>query len=142
MLVNEIKKELKEDIIPFWMSLKDDVYGGYYGYMDYDLKLFVEASKGVILNSRITWFFANSYIRIKDEKLLACAKHGYEFLRDKCIDKVNGGVYWEMDYKGNPLDTTKHTYNQAFAIYALCAYYEAACDAEALGLAKELYDLI
>ncbi len=142
MLVNEIKKELKEDIIPFWMSLKDDVYGGYYGYMDYDLKLFVEASKGVILNSRITWFFANSYIRIKDEKLLACARHGYEFLRDKCIDKVNGGVYWEMDYKGNPLDTTKHTYNQAFAIYALCAYYEAAGDAEALELAKGLYDLI
>lgn len=142
MFVDEVKKELNSHIIPFWMSLKDDVNGGYYGYMDYNLNLFVEASKGVILNSRITWFFSNSYIRIKNEKLLACARHGYEFLRDKCIDKKNGGVYWEMDYKGNPIDTTKHTYNQAFAIYALCAYYEASGEKEALDLAMNIYDLI
>ncbi len=142
MFVNEIKEELTTDIIPFWMSLKDDVNGGYYGYMDYDLNLGIEASKGVILNSRITWFFANSYMRIKDEKLRQCARHGYEFLRDKCLDPVNGGVYWEMDHKGNPIDTTKHTYNQAFAIYALGAYYEATGDKEPLTIATKLFDLI
>ncbi len=142
MLVDEMKEELESHIIPFWMSLKDDINGGYYGYMDYDLKLYMEHSKGVILNSRITWFFANAYMRLKDEKLLSCARHGYEFLRDKCIDKQFGGVYWEMDHKGNPIDTTKHTYNQAFAIYALCAYYEASGDERALEIANGIYDLI
>lgn len=39
------------------------------------------------LNSRITWFFANAYILLKDETLLDEARHGYEFLRDHCIDK-------------------------------------------------------
>lgn len=36
----------------------------------------------------------------------------------------------------------KHTYNQAFCIYALSSYYEASGDAEALELAKKLFTLI
>ena len=36
---NEIQKELTDAIIPFWESLRDDEYGGFYGYMDYDLTL-------------------------------------------------------------------------------------------------------
>lgn len=139
MFVEEFKKELVEDIVPFWEGLKDDENGGFYGYLSYDLKLDKEAEKGCILNSRITWFFANAYLRLKDEKLLECAKHGYEFMKEKCFDKDFGGVYWSLDYKGNPLDTTKHTYNQAFAIYAFCAYFEASGDKEALEKAYELF---
>lgn len=70
------------------------------------------------------------------------ARHGYEFLRDHCIDKENGGIFWSMTYDGKPLDTTKHTYNQAFCIYALSSYYDASKDEEALKLAKELQVLI
>ena len=36
---NEIQKELIDAIIPFWEALRDDEYGGFYGYMDYDLNL-------------------------------------------------------------------------------------------------------
>ena len=60
MMVNEIKNHLTDCIIPFWKKLRDDKYGGYYGYMDYDLKVDEKAVKGCILNSRITWFFANA----------------------------------------------------------------------------------
>ena len=70
------------------------------------------------------------------------AKHGYAFLKDHCIDKENGGIYWSMNYDGTPLDTTKHTYNQAFCIYALSSYYEASGKKEALDLAKELFAMI
>lgn len=38
--------------------------------------------------------FANAYILLKDETLLDEARHGYEFLRDHCIDKENGGIFW------------------------------------------------
>lgn len=142
MFVEEIRKDLVEDIIPFWEGLKDEENGGFYGYLSYDLKLDKEAERGCILNSRITWFFANAYMRLKDEKLLECAKHGYKFMTDKCFDKDNGGVFWSLDYKGQPLDTTKHTYNQAFAIYALCAYYEATGDKAALDKAFDLFRII
>lgn len=140
-IVAEIKNHLTEDIIPFWKSLRDNEYGGYYGYMDYYLNLDKQAEKGCILNSRITWFFANAYTLLKDESLLEEAKHGFAFMK-KCMDKENGGIYWSMKYNGEPEDTTKHTYNQAFSIYALSSYYEASGDEEALNMAKELFNII
>lgn len=39
-------------------------------------------------------------------------------------------------------DTIKHTYNQAFSIYALSAYYKITNDEKALELAFELFNLI
>lgn len=138
----EITKHLTDDIIPFWKNLRDDEFGGYYGYLDYDLKLDKKAEKGCILNSRITWFFSNAYTLLKDKSLLEEADHGYEFLKEHCIDKEYGGIYWSMKYDGTPLDTTKHTYNQAFCIYALSSYYEASGKQEALDLARKLYELI
>ncbi len=139
---DEIERHLIYDIIPFWKKLRDDEYGGYYGYVSYDLDIDERAEKGCILNNRITWFFANAYDVTADDSVLAEARHGYEFLRDKCIDHENGGVFWSLNYDGTPADTTKHTYNQAFAIYALSSYYAAARDPEALNLAYELYDII
>ena len=46
MMAEEIKTHLIQKIIPFWKSLRDDVYGGYYGFMDHDLKLDKKAVKG------------------------------------------------------------------------------------------------
>lgn len=141
-MLSEVKENLTGNIIPFWKGLRDNEHGGYYGYLSYDLELDKKAVKGCILNSRITWFFANAYSLLHDESLLDEARHGYEFLRDYCYDKENGGVYWSMTYDGKPEDTTKHTYNQAFAVYALSSYYEASGDKEALELAYKLFDVI
>lgn len=138
----EIREHLVSAIIPFWKNLRDDENGGYYGYLSYDLKLDKKAEKGCILNSRIMWFFSNAYTLLKDPALLDEADHGYAFLKDYCIDSENGGIYWSMNYDGTPLDTTKHTYNQAFCIYALSSYYEASGKEEALDLAKQLFHMI
>lgn len=138
----EIKKHLVNDIIPFWKGLRDDENGGYYGWMDYEHSVDKTAVKGCILNSRITWFFSNAYTLLKDESLLAEAKHGFEFLKNHCWDKENGGVFWSVKYDGIPEETLKHTYNQAFSIYALSSYYEASGDKEALEMAYTLYELI
>lgn len=142
MMVNEVREHLSQVIIPFWKQLRDDENGGYYGFMDYDLKVDKKAVKGCILNSRITWFFANAYMVLKDESLLAEARHGFTFLKEHCMDKENGGIYWSVRYDGKPEDTMKHTYNQAFSIYALSSYYDAAKDQEALNMAFDLFHLI
>lgn len=142
MFAEEIREHLINELIPFWKRLKDEEYGGFYGYMGYDLKLDKKAVKGCILNSRILWFFSNAYLLLKEEELLAYAGHAYQFLKEHCLDPENGGVYWSLMYDGAPKDTTKHTYNQAFAIYALSSYYDASKDAEALGLAEELYRVV
>ncbi len=77
-----------------------------------------------------------------EDHLKDAAEHAYKFLKDCCIDKENGGVYWSVTYNGKISDDTKHTYNQAFAIYALSSYYDAVKDEEALKIAEELFNLI
>lgn len=141
-LVNEMKEHVARVLLPFWEGLRDEEYGGFYGYMDYDLSLDKKAVKGCILNSRILWFFSNAYLTLRDETVLPYAKHAFLFLRDHCMDRDNGGVYWSLTFDGKPEDTTKHTYNQAFAIYALSSYYDASGDRQALALAKGLFELI
>lgn len=139
MIINEVKQELTGHIIPFWNSLRDDENGGFYGYKGFDLVLDKKADKGVILHSRILWFYSNAYMVLGDKQLLDNAKHAFEFIKDKCVDYKYGGVYWMMDYKGEPKDDMKHTYNIAFAIYALSSYYRASNDKAALNLALKLF---
>lgn len=141
-LSKEMEKHLQTVIVPFWKDLRDNENGGYYGYMDHDLCVERSAEKGCILNSRILWFFSNAYLLLKEENLLKEAVHAYRFMKDKCLDHKNGGIYWSMSYDGKPVETIKHTYNQAFAIYALASYYDASCDQEALKTAFELFELI
>lgn len=141
MLADKCRKELTERILPFWNRLRDDENGGFYGFMDNGLNVDKTADKGVILTSRILWFYSSCYRTLGDEYLLDNARHAYEFLK-KCVDTVNGGVWWMMTYDGKPSDTMKHTYNQAFAIYALSAYYLASRDKTALDLALELFHTV
>ena len=138
----QIQDHLDKVILPFWESLKDDEYGGFYGYMDIDLNVDKKAVKGCILNNRILWFFANAYLNQKRPELLSYAKHAYEFLKKACLDKTYGGVYWSVTFDGKPEEDMKHTYNQAFAIYALSSYYDASGDKEALDIAFSIYDVI
>ena len=142
MFDTQVKEHLLSDIIPFWQRLRDEEYGGFYGYMGYDLAIDKKAVKGCILNSRILWFFSNAYLLLKDEQLLKDAGHAFKFLKDHCLDEENGGIYWSLTYAGKPEDTTKHTYNQAFAIYALSSYYDASKDEQALKIAQELYHIV
>ena len=129
-------------ILPFWMNLRDDEHGGYYGLMDFDLQVDKTAEKGCILNSRILWFFAQAALTTGRQDLKDHARHAYLFLKDHCLDREYGGVYWSLTYDGQPLDTTKHTYNQAFAIYALASYYRLTGETEALEAARQLFEII
>lgn len=153
----EMKEHLLGKIIPFWRSLRDDQNGGWYGYMSYGLEVDRAAVKGCILNSRITWFFSNVLLCIREELITEAdcqthgystedirreAQHGYSFLSEHCLDRENGGIYWSLQADGTPEDTTKHTYNQAFCIYALSAYYEALENQDALKQAIDLFRLI
>lgn len=136
------KAHLTEVIIPFWNKLKDVENGGFYGYLDFDLQLDKKAVKGCILNSRILWFYSNAYLFLGDEDLLSYAKHAYEFLKTHCYDQTYGGIFWSLNYDGSAYDTTKHTYNQAFAVYALSSYYFATKDEEAINLAKSIIEIM
>ena len=141
MFAKQMANHLKEKILPFWMNLKDDEFGGFYGLVKEDLTLYKDAMKGCILNSRILWTFSTAARICKDEQYLPYAKQAFEFMK-KFMDEERGGVYWSVTYDGKPIDTTKHTYCQAFAVYGLAAYYRATGDKEALERAMKLFRVI
>jgi len=138
----ELREHLETKILPFWKGLKDNEFGGFYGLLDINLKLDKKAVKGCILNSRILWFFSNAYLEGFGDNVLLYADHAFDFLKGFCVDKQNGGLYWSLSYDGKPDDTIKHTYNQAFAVYALSSYYDATKNEEALKLAYQIYNII
>ncbi len=79
---------------------------------------------------------------LKRPDLRQAADHAYRFLMRYCMDRKAGGVYWSVTFDGKPLDTTKHTYNQAFAIYALSAYYRLTGNPKALFAANQLFQCV
>lgn len=142
MTAEVFKNHLQNDLIPFWNKMTDNDFGGFFGAADWKGVPDPKSIKGGILNSRILWFYSSTYSHLKDEKLLDSARHAYEFLKEHVLDHEYGGIFWSLTFDGHPDDTTKHTYNQAFAIYALSAYYIASGDKEALDLAYDIYELI
>ncbi len=141
-MLEEITAHCEQVIIPYWKALIDRKNGGFYGLVDFDLLRDEKADKGVILNSRILYFFSRAALVYQKKELLEYADWAYRFLVDKCWDEAHGGVYWMMTAEGKVKESMKHTYNQAFAIYALSAYYEATGKKEALDRAMSLFRLI
>lgn len=142
MMIDEIVKNLNEIIIPFWKKMRDDEYGGFYGKVDSRLKLYKKTSKACVYNSRIMWFFLQAYKYNKDRECLDCANQAYRLLKNSYLDNKDGGLYWSVSYDLIPDDTAKYTFNLAYAILALTAYYETVNDEEALKLAVRLRDII
>ncbi|WP_018931191.1 AGE family epimerase/isomerase [Gracilibacillus lacisalsi] len=141
-LTDEIQQHLEQKILPFWMQLKDEQHGGFYGEVDYHLEINKQADKGGIATARFLWTFSAAYRVTGKEEYLEHAHHLYHFLRDKLYDQEHLGIYWLVDYQGQPKDKRKHVYAQSFAIYALSEYYRVTKLEEALALANEIYHLI
>lgn len=138
-----MRSELENNILPFWMNkMEDNEEGGFYGQITGEDELKPEASKGAILNARILWTFSSAYRLLKKPEYLETATRAKRYLIDRFYDPQYGGIYWELDYKGNPLDTKKQIYAIGFAIYGLSEYARATGDAEALAYAQQLFDVI
>ena len=70
------------------------------------------------------------------------AKRAYCYLKAHFLDKEDGGVYWLTDHEGNPYDTKKQVYAQAFALYGLAEFYDITGDKEVVSLAYQLFDIL
>lgn len=135
----ELQNELK-NILSFWQNKTvDNDNGGFYGKIDNDNIIITTAPKGAVLNSRILWSFSAAFNLTKSESYLQMSHRAFTYICDHFIDKEFGGVYWAVDYKGNPTETKKHFYAIAFVIYGLSEYYISSKNEEAKLLAIELY---
>jgi mannobiose 2-epimerase len=138
-LQHKVEAELQSGILAFWLNNTiDQEYGGFRGQIANDLTADPLAPKGLILNARILWTFSKAFNVYKDPAYLAAARRAYEFLCQHFWDDECGGVYWMLDHAGNPLDTKKRIYGQAFTVYALAEYSHATGNPEAINRAMTL----
>jgi len=137
------EKELRHIILPYWIKKMPDAEGGgFYGQIDGRDNVVPGAPKGAILNARILWSFAAAFIKLRDPMYLEMATRARDYIFRYFFDEKHGGTYWCLKSTGEPLETKKQIYSQAFFIYALSTYHAATGDRESLDRATELYRLI
>lgn len=142
-LAASARRELLEDILPFWRRRAvDERRGGFIGQMSNDLCVQDDAPKGLILNARILWTFSAAYAYTQDETDRTLARRAYEYLKNHFLDKEHGGYFWELHPNGTVLDDKKKIYGEAFCLYALAEYYRVFGEAQALEQAAHVFDLI
>ena len=141
-MLNDVESVVRENILPFWQRMADMENGGFYGEADFFGKADKTAAKGGILHARLLWTFSAAYRLLKDESYKKSAAHAKEFLTAAFLDKEYGGLYWLVDYKGQPLDKRKQFYNIAFGIYALSEHFLAFKDQSSLDFAYKLFSTI
>ena len=143
LMKQEMQDVLQNNILRFWLEkMQDRENGGFYGRIDGQGVLHPDAEKGAILNARILWSFSAAYRVLGKQEYLDTATRAKDYIIDHFIDKEYGGVYWSLDYKGNPLDTKKQFYAIGFVIYGMSEYARATGDREALECALQLFDCI
>ena len=126
-LRKKVETELRSNILSFWLKYAiDDEFGGFRGQISNDLTIDPRADKGLILNARILWTFSKAFSVYRNPVYLAAARRAYEYLVRYFWDQQFGGVYWMVDFEGQPTDTKKRIYGQAFTVYALAEYYHDA----------------
>jgi mannobiose 2-epimerase len=142
-LKQQVKSELTQNILPFWMEkMKDNEQGGFYGQIKGDGQLIPEADKGGILNARILWSFSSAYLQEKNPLYLEMANWAKAYILKHFFDTEFGGTYWTVSFDGKPVDTKKQIYSQAFFIYAFTEHYRASGDELSLQTSIELFRII
>lgn len=142
---------LEQNILAYWLRLSDNERGGFYGQVTGDEILVPDAPRGAILNARILWSFASAYRVLSNHQspitnhqsaYLDAAREAKRYIEAHLIDKEHGGCYWSVTADGEPLDTHKQFYAQAFMLYAFSEYIRATGDESARPVAESFFRVL
>ena len=122
---NLFEQELHKNILSFWIKYGIEKEGdGFHGAADLRGRAVSGAPKSCVLNARILWTFSEAAKNFNNKRYAEVADRAYKTLQNHFADKEFGGYFMSLNSENNPLDTVKHTYAQAFVLYALSKYYE------------------
>jgi len=146
----EARKELVENILPFWMKYGyDRKHGGVYTCLDRDGTL-MDTTKSVWFQGRFGWMCAYAYNHVKGKgkkeegrraEWLAASKSCCEFLEKHCFDK-DGRAYFEVTAEGVGLRKRRYVFSESFAAIAYAEYALASGDKTWAAKAIEMFKRI
>lgn len=143
-LASDIEQVMNSTIIEAWYPrCIDTLKGGYITRFNADWtrpeqeddKVLVHQARHLWTTSLLSEFYPGR------KEFPGYAAHGFKFIKEKLLDKEEGGFYYSCTPWGDPAGTIddKRIYGQSFALYAISRYYMASSDPEALELARELF---
>lgn len=122
------KKDLTEDIMPFWMKYGlDRENGGVYTCVDRDGSL-MDTTKSVWFQGRFAFICSFAYNNVeKNQEWLDAAKSTLEFIEKHCFDE-QGHMYFSVTAEGKPLRKRRYVFSETFAAIAMSEYALATGD--------------
>ena len=122
------KKDLTENIMPFWMEHGwDRENGGVYTCVDRDGSL-MDSTKSVWFQGRFAFICAYAYNNVeKNQEWLDAAKSTLDFIEKHCFDE-QGHMYFSVTAEGKPLRMRRYVFSETFASIAMSEYALATGD--------------
>ena len=146
-VADDMQSLLLGNMMPAWYPrVIDREYGGYLSDFNYKWDQTERQDKMIVTQARHVWTCSKMYAFTGDTVYLGYAKHGFQFLKNLMWDKKYGGFYNLVTREGHPVNEgggqtiQKNAYGNAFAIYALAAYYGESSDPAVLDLAKQTFN--
>ncbi len=135
------KKDLLENIVPFWTKNGvDKEYGGFLSCLDRDGSV-LDTDKGLWQIGRFTWVYGTLYNEVEQkEEWLKLAAHGVDFLDKHGFDE-DGRMFFVVDQQGKPIRKRRYVFSESFAAIAYAAYYKATGDEQYKEKAKKCFDI-
>lgn len=125
---NKYKKDLTENILPFWLKYgMDPVNGGVYTCVDRDGTL-MDSTKSVWFQGRCGFIMSYAYNNIeKNPEWLNASKSCIDFIEAHCFD-TDGHMFFEVMADGTPLRKRRYVFSEGFAAIAMSEYSIATGD--------------
>lgn len=122
------KKDLTENIMPFWMKYGlDRENGGVYTCVNRDGSL-MDTTKSVWFQGRFAFICSFAYNNVeKKQEWLDAAKSTLEFIEKHCFDE-QGHMYFSVTAEGKPLRKRRYVFSETFAAIAMSEYALATGD--------------
>ena len=143
--IPKLEKNLRENIVPFWLKKTlDPINGGYTINFGLHGEPLGPGVKMIVTQARQVWFFSRLVREgYGGKECLEAAELGYRFLKEKMWDKKYGGFYWQVDATGTKvIRPGKLMCGQAFGLYAISEYYLACKKPEVLTFAQKIFTLM
>lgn len=122
------KKDLTENIMPFWMKYGlDRENGGVYTCVNRNGSL-MDTTKSVWFQGRFAFICSFAYNNVeKNQEWLDAAKSTLEFIEKHCFDE-QGHMYFSVTAEGKPLRKRRYVFSETFAAIAMSEYALATGD--------------
>jgi len=127
------KTQALEHIMPYWTdNAIDKEYGAFHTNLDSVWDLYGSRNKFASMISRHLFSYSSAYLLSGNDEDIRIADSTFRWLIEKAWDKEFGGWYDALDEKGDPVQYSKTTFVQVYAVTGLTMYYFVTKDRKAL----------